>query len=403
MQQLKEVSRDLLNLSDVEAFQKLFAVAMNSKFSVALWRLPNQENKHLVMDASGQKNSVVADLEELQRGFIFSSFLEKEDRNSLFIKDDIYFGTSEKVLKIADRLDSSIFRDIYDNLLNYNELSSNYYVNKKNNGINSTTDLYIDLVEKSIKMIKEGAFEKVVPSMLKVTALNDNFDVVEVFEKLCDKYSNALISVVSIPDVGTWIGATPEVLISVEQSKIFKTVALAGTQKIDKDVDLMEVAWRQKEIEEQAMVSRYIINRFKKIRLREFKEIGPRTARAGTLTHLKTDFVVDMQATNFQNLGTVMLKLLHPTSAVCGMPKEPATDFLMENEKHDREFYSGFLGPVNMFNDTYLFVNIRCMQLLKDKALLYAGAGVTRNSDATAEWIEANWKCDILESVINNK
>ncbi len=191
-------------------------------------------------------------------------------------------------------------------------------------------------------------------------------------------------------------------LITVAQNKIFKTVALAGTQKVDEDMDLMEVAWRQKEIEEQAMVSRYIINRFKKIRLREFEEIGPRTARAGSLTHLKTDFVVDVQATNFQNLGTVMLKLLHPTSAVCGMPKEPATDFLIENEKHSRAFYSGFLGPVNMFNDTYLFVNIRCMQLLKHKALIYAGAGVTQNSNPKAEWIEANWKCDILESVLND-
>ncbi len=401
MQQLKEVSRDLLNLSDIEAFKKLFTVAMNSEFSVALWRLPNQENKHLVIDVSGLQNSVVADLEELQSGFIFSPFLEKEDGNSLFIKDDIYFGTSEKVLKISDSIDSSVSNDIYYNLLNINELSNNYYVSKKDGTINQTANLYVDLVEKSIKTIKEGAFEKVVPSMLKVTALNDNFDVVEVFEKLCRKYANALISVVAIPGIGTWIGATPEVLISVEQNKIFKTVALAGTQKIGKDIDLMEVAWRQKEIEEQAMVSRYIINCFKKIRLREFEEIGPRTARAGSLAHLKTDFVVDMEATNFPNLGTVMLQLLHPTSAVCGMPKEPAKDFLINNEKHDRDFFSGFLGPVNMFNDTLLFVNIRCMQLLKDMALLYAGAGVTQNSNPQAEWEEAKWKCDILESVLN--
>ncbi len=402
MEQLNEVSKTLLNLSDVEALQRLFSFAMHHKSSVALWRLPNQNNKHLVIDIAGDQKRVEADLEELQDGFIFTPFSEREGGNSIFIKNDIYFGTEKKALKVSNDIDSNISIDKYNKILNISDLTHDYYINNVNNRINQTSDLYIDLVENSIRKIKEGAFEKVVPSMVKVAPLAHEFNVIKVFEKLCAKYSNALVSIVSVPGVGTWVGATPEVLITVEQNKIFKTVALAGTKKIGKDIDLMEVAWRQKEIEEQAMVSRYIINRFKKIRLREFKEIGPRTARAGSLTHLKTDFVVDMQATNFQNLGTVMLKLLHPTSAVCGMPKEPATGFLMENEKHDRAFYSGFLGPVNMFNDTYLFVNIRCMQLLKDKALIYAGAGVTQNSNSKAEWEEANWKCDILESVLNN-
>ena len=49
------------------------------------------------------------------------------------------------------------------------------------------------------------------------------------------------------------------------------------------------------------MVSRYIINCFKKIRLREFEEIGPKTVAAGNLLHLRTDFQVDMAATNFRN------------------------------------------------------------------------------------------------------
>ncbi len=400
MEQLKEISKTLANLSNLESFQRFFAVAVRNRFSVALWRLPHQENKHLLIDTSRKQHNVTADLEELQSGFIFSPFMSKEGKSGQFIKNDIYFGTKEKELKVSDAVHSSVSKEIEDNVLNINNISNSHYINDNKVTGQDTSDLYVALVEKSIRNINEGAFEKVVPSMLKVTPLNDGFDVVEVFEKLCGKYANALISVVAIPGIGTWIGATPEVLISVEQNKIFKTVALAGTQKIGKDIDLMEVAWRQKEIEEQAMVSRYIINCFKKIRLREFEEIGPRTARAGSLAHLKTDFVVDMEVTKFPNLGTVMLQLLHPTSAVCGMPKESAKDFLINNEKHDRDFFSGFLGPVNMFNDTFLFVNIRCMQLLKDTALLYAGAGVTQNSNPQAEWEEAKWKCDILESVL---
>ena len=95
------------------------------------------------------------------------------------------------------------------------------------------------------------------------------------------------------------------------------------------------------------MVSRYIINCFKKIRLREFKEIGPKTAKAGNLVHLKTTFEVDTEATNFQELGTVMLELLHPTSAVAGMPKDAALQFLEKFEGLEREYFAGYLGPVD--------------------------------------------------------
>ena len=76
----------------------------------------------------------------------------------------------------------------------------------------------------------------------------------------------------------------------------------------------------QKDIEEQALVERYVISCFKKIRLREYDEHGPKTMIAGNVLHLKTEFEVDMVATNFPQLGSVMLNLLHPTSAVCGMP-----------------------------------------------------------------------------------
>ena len=148
------------------------------------------------------------------------------------------------------------------------------------------------------------------------------------------------------------------------------------------------------------MVSRYIINCFKKIRLREFEEHGPKTVVAGNLMHLKSDFAVDMKATNFPQLGSVMLRLLHPTSAVCGTPLETARKFLLEHEGYSREFYSGFLGPINMNEASHVFVNLRCMQLFADEAWLYAGAGVTADSIPEKEWEETEMKMNTLLDVI---
>ena len=149
------------------------------------------------------------------------------------------------------------------------------------------------------------------------------------------------------------------------------------------------------------MVSRYIINRFKEIRLREFIEVGPRTVNAGNMAHLCSSFTVDTTATDFPDLGSVMLGLLHPTSAVCGMPKRQAQKLIHLLEDHDRRLFSGYLGPINMMEGSYIYVNLRCMEIQNDHAILYAGAGVTQYSEPEAEWQETELKCKTLLNVLN--
>jgi isochorismate synthase len=228
----------------------------------------------------------------------------------------------------------------------------------------------------------------------------DGFNPAEVFVELGKSYPNAFVSFFAIPQVGVWMGATPEILVSVDRHQIFRTMALAGTQAKGTLTNLQQATWTQKEIAEQAMVSRYIINCFKKIRLREFEENGPRTVAAGKLIHLRTDFEVDMRATNFPQLGTVMLDLLHPTSAVCGMPKPAAMEFIATHEHYDRALYSGYIGSVNISGESHLFVNLRCMQLQANSLILYAGAGITEDSIPEKEWNETEMKCETMLQLI---
>ena len=413
MEHLKEwevIKQNLINGKSHKTIVKFFDFALHNSLSIALWRQPRQLEKHLILDLTGEVNYVKADLEELNDGFILSPFSNKNGVQSIFINNHFYYSTRNKHLAIAPYLDSSVHGrpDLEKLLASLGESfiqpvlpKTRYHVNPSSPSDSSSKAHYIDTVNSAIEAINQGAFTKVVPARMEKITLDDSFDLVAAFEKACQLYPNALVSVVSVPGIGTWMGATPEELISFNKAKQFSTVSLAGTQKIDDDTDLMEVAWRQKEIEEQAMVSRYIIDCFKKIRLREYQEYGPRTARAGKLAHLKTDFVVDTIATNFPQLATVMLGLLHPTSAVCGMPKAPATQFLLAHENFDRSFFSGFLGPVNMFEETHLFVNIRCMQLFDKEAILYAGAGVTAFSDVEKEWEETHLKCQTMRKVLH--
>ena len=106
-----------------------------------------------------------------------------------------------------------------------------------------------------------------------------------------------------------------------------------------------------------------------------------------------------MDEVDFPQLGQQMLELLHPTSAVCGMPKEPSKQFIMENEGFDRGYFSGFLGPVHVGKETNIFVNLRCMKLLPQQAILYAGAGIIANSIPEKEWNETEIKMQTLLKV----
>lgn len=383
----------LENISEKHFFESILAHVVQHKKGVALWQNPQTNTKQILFGDTSTFNT--EDIETNHSGFVFHPYSKEESGYLIEADFKASYNNTPTIEKDDSNVNESInFQKIPESIELYNNSNVATYCTEN--------ESFYDYVSKGIEAIKEGAFQKVVPSRNKNVQLPEDFNVIETFQKLCSTYPNAFISIVSMPKVGTWVGATPELLIEVKDDRYFKTVALAGTQKYDRQSPLSSIAWTQKEIEEQALVSRYIINCFKKIRLREFEENGPKTAIAGNLLHLKTIFSVDMKTANFPQLGSVMLKLLHPTSAICGMPQEVANDFITKNEGNNRAFFSGYLGPINLSNQTSIFVNLRTMQISNNKAILYAGAGLTEDSDPTKELLETELKMNTLLSVINS-
>lgn len=393
-----KISEKPLVLTEHEIITRLLTEVTERNYAVAVWQLPNSPVKNVLISIEAVPQSPDVALENLVSGYLFAPFDKTQQR--YFLQADYLFSFNKGVLdETATPEASQQWLEELTKPSISGKTKTYYTTTKTQNQLAEAAD-YISLVQKSIEHIEAGAFEKIVPSRSKRVTLPETFDVIETFQKLCATYPIAMVSFISIPRVGTWMGASPEILIQVENNQIFKTVALAGTKRYEAGTNLKSVAWTQKEIEEQALVSRYIISHLKKIRLREFDEHGPKTVVAGNVMHLKTEFTIDMQATGFPQLGTIMLQLLHPTSAVCGMPLEPALDFLKNNEGYNREFYSGYLGPVNINNTINLFVNLRCMQVLDTHAIVYAGAGVTADSVPEHEWEETEVKLNTLLNVI---
>lgn len=319
-----------------------------------------------------QQNDTAYKVEDYtEKGFVFASFdgnqtyiiPENQSEIMRFVWDKKEFSFPEKEVPVADESEKKEFEN---------------------------------LVAKGIQGIKNQEFKKVVLSRKETVDLVD-FDLETTFEKLVQSYPTTFVYCFFHPKLGTWLGATPEQLLKANDS-VFETIALAGTQKTN---DSSAVIWKQKEKEEQQFVTDYIVNKLKNV-ASDVLVSEPYSIQAGSIWHIKTDI------SGVFNLGSSLqqvVSLLHPTPAVCGLPKEESKAFILENEKYDRTFYTGFLGELNssLTNETQssdLFVNLRCMQIVENEALLYMGCGITKDSIPEKEWEESSNKSVTMKKVL---
>ena len=385
----------------------LVAGALRTDRPLAAWRAPGAAHPQLLVARSleatytGLPPALDA---QAPAGFAFFPFRDSDHNPALFLPADVRYDLGRPdVVAVAPTA-----RELVPGLTAWLALPPlpelAWHYSGRPAPPAATEAAYSDLVRTGVAAIEAKAVVKVVSSRAAHRPLPPGFDPLTAFAELGAKYPQAFVSLVSVPGVGTWLGASPEVLAEVTADGQFHTMALAGTQPLVPGSRPQDAIWRQKEIEEQALVARYIVSCFKQLRLREYHETGPRTVAAGQLLHLRTDFEVDLKnVPTPASLGTDMLRLLHPTSAVGGMPKVPALAFLQQHEGYDRAYYSGFLGPVNVEAPgvSSLFVNLRCLQLRPTEAILYAGTGLTVDSDPAREWQETEMMLQTIGAVLS--
>lgn len=378
-------------------------MALQQSYAVACWSAPESKSWDIIIDprpASLPENKTPY-LHKLPQGFLIAPF--KSNALKYFIQNKIHIQLSDTVHTTAQEGFETILEEVLQksHLIKDTSALLADLLPEKETFTAAADEDYTASVEAAKEIILTSELQKVVLARSKdkhVTLAN----LETVVLNLREQYPLAYVAIFFHPETGLWISATPELLLSTDRTGTFKTVALAGTQKHDPAIPVRDVSWTHKEIEEQALVGRYIINCFKTIRLREYIEEGPRTIQSGNLLHLKTTYTANTTEVNMQELGTTMLQLLHPTSAVCGMPKKPATDFIEQHEQFDRNLFSGYSGPVNMESETALYVTLRCAQVHANSITLYAGAGITADSVAKKELEETNLKMDVIGNAFSN-
>lgn len=245
---------------------------------------------------------------------------------------------------------------------------------------------YIHSIEQVIEKIRAGRAKKVVLSRPILVAFEDPRLSASLFQLLCNDYPTAFVYLAWMPGYGLWMGATPEMLLNVEEGAVWG-YALAGTRKAEETG-----AWGEKEIDEHEWVCRHIQEKLIAAGCTSIARYGTETVNAGKVSHLKTIF----KAAAGEMDPAQLLDSLHPTPAVCGWPGHSALNIIREAEQYDRSFYTGFLGPVAPGERLNIFVNLRCMQITAQGAMIYSGGGITATSNAGAEWEETELKSRTL-------
>lgn len=337
---------------------KKAALQLKNELPFVLYAFPNQKKCVGIF----QTDSSIHDFKG-QSGFVFSSF--------------------DSAQKFLIPLDSSNFIEEEFSFIKIEntEIENDFYITEKNK--------FEKIVKKAVRSIRQSDFEKVVLSR-KITVVKQ-INLIETFIKLVNQYPSAFRSLFYHPQIGCWMGASPEQLIKVEKNH-FETVSLAGTcQKA------VFEKWSSKEIKEQQIVTDYILDNLHKEVL-SIKVSEPFTAEAGSLVHLKT--IISGEVSSIEKSKKIIANL-HPTPAVCGLPKDKAFQFILDNEGYDRKFYAGYLGLWNAEESSAnLFVNLRCLEVEESTITIYVGCGITADSNPEKEFFETEHKSQIMKSIL---
>ncbi len=315
----------------------------------------------------------------------------------------LYRYPGSEIVQLEGILEKSAFDNLKDGFIFTDFLKENCYIFRESSETKDfeihfdtnkpyvfTKNEYLNQATSFLNCIQQLQLGKAVFSRIK-TILFDTSKTLQLFNELCEKYPNALVYLISGNLIGTWVGASPEVLLEAHDEYLF-TMSLAGTKKVNANIE-----WTEKEIIEQELVTDFIADELKKMQVDSLEIIGPYDFEAGPVEHLRTDICA--QISNISPLEIAYK--LHPTPAVSGLPRTESIALIKTLETHNRGLYTGMIGLISE-NSTRLFVNLRCAQIQEKNTYLYIGGGFTAQSIPEMEWEETENKSQTLLNVMRN-
>lgn len=332
------------------------------------FRYPHSDRVHFW---SENANPPEKDSDEVNERFYFAPFQLKAEK-------ELYFKARQKI----SWKEIDFVRGVEDSI----QGAAVHRMIKGSSNDLGERQRYLQLLQETLQLLHRGTLKKVVLSRQAI--VEHQAHPLLLFARALNRYQSAFCYLYIHPEKGCWLGASPEILIQKEKNKV-ETYSLAGTQKKNREI---LPSWTSKELQEQGIVTEFIRAALAP-EVEDLIQDGPHDHAAGNLWHLRT-----VLRGRSQREAIPLVRLLHPSPAVCGMPREEAQQFILKHEGYERSYYTGFLGPVQL-DRASVFVNLRCMKLEHNRAFLYVGGGVTKASVPEHEWEETCHKLQTMEQL----
>lgn len=252
-------------------------------------------------------------------------------------------------------------------------------------------------VEKALRSIHQNHLQKLVLSHAVDVISRRPFDWLFSLHNLRQVYPDCYIFSVNQGGSKTFIGASPERLVSVRNQRL-TTDALAGSaprgRTTKDDAALGQTLLNTpKERHEHQVVVDFLRDRLLQLGLSPQMPAAPDLLRLSNIQHLHTPIHAHLPA---RLHPLELVAALHPTPAVAGLPRDIACEEIRRYEGFGRSLYAAPLGWVDAAGNAEFIVGIRSAMLEGDRARLYAGAGIVAGSDPARELAEVKLKLQAL-------
>ena len=251
----------------------------------------------------------------------------------------------------------------------------------------SSDNEFADRVGQGIGCLGQGLTRKIVLSRI-ISFPQQGLTSESVFNSFNAKFPNAAVFAFTDEQGAQWVGATPELLFR-KRGNSYTTISLAGTRKAGSSEE-----WGTKEIQEQNLVTEFIQHELEILGSERIRCGEVQTRNAGSIEHLCNEITFD-----YSGDWKDVMNALHPTPAVCGMPRDQAKEIIQQIEPHDREYYTGLIG-IEQGENVDVYVILRCLKIEEGRIHVFVGAGITKDSVPELEARETRWKAESLTDVI---
>jgi isochorismate synthase len=267
-----------------------------------------------------------------------------------------------------------------------------------------TPDEYAHNVALAVEILRSKEIDKVVLARSVHGTVPEPIDAAAIAQRLHSR--EPLCTVFSVPtrDGRRFVGATPE-LIARRTGAQLQCHPLAGTIALPANVAPDDyINWllgSTKNQYEHSVPVNEIVTALETLYDDVNADSSPSIVALRTLAHLGTWITASCRNVDDAPNALDVLRLLHPTSAVGGVPRRSAYELIQRLEQHDRGFYAGPIGWFDANGDGEWWIGFRGVEVKGNEFEAWAGAGIVSESDPTAEREETRAKlASFLSSVL---